>query len=784
MRSWIITFWFSIAVYVVMAQPLPCDPMNPEMTPTCAEACIICDINGFTGRHDSDIIGEAPPLFQGDCTLQVHNMQWIAFIAGSTDLRISLAVSNCEQGLGLEFGLYEGLGCDNFERISNCFGGFDAIDPGTSGTIINNRPLVIGQYYYIVMDGARMDNCDWTFNVLEGITSIDELTGEAEISGDMRPCLDTPVSYSSSSIIGATLFEWVLDGVVVGDISEPSVELNFDRPGTYTLCLTPGNPCNEAPTVCETITVAATPETNITDSFCEEDCFEVAGQVLCDGGDFSFTLESSTGCDSIVNVSVTKLETPITDLDFVICDGDFIEIGESSFGIPGSFQEVVLDEGGCDSLINLLLDVIECNIVGEYTGENVLCFGEASGEIEFSVINGTAPFTYRWEQLGDNSSRDSGTISSGTDVETLSNLEAGTYLITIADGFGNFEILITELSEPDRLEMEINSVDRNGFDISCSDSADAMLISTVSGGTPPYSYRWSNNENTADVMDLSLGTYSLTVTDVQGCEVVDSYTTTSPAPLMMQVDFADPSCEGFESGSVSVSSVEGGVGSYEFSLDGNDFMLGRTFPNLEEGTYTLTLRDENGCTLTSTDIITAPEIPVVDLGDNMEVNLGDSIFLAVQLNDITIGNIVWTSDDAVSCLICSETYLTPTFDQRVEVAITSVDECTTTDEIFITVNKNRNFYVPTVFSLSESGDDRFFTIFRSQEVDSYNLLIYDRWGNLVYEGLDMQGVDGAEGWNGRINNVPVDPGVFVWSAEITFIDGVIETFAGTVTILN
>ena len=113
-----------------------------------------------------------------------------------------------------------------------------------------------------------------------------------------------------------------------------------------------------------------------------------------------------------------------------------------------------------------------------------------------------------------------------------------------------------------------------------------------------------------------------------------------------------------------------------------------------------------------------------------------------------------------------------------------MDECTTTDEIFITVNKNRNFYVPTVFSLSESGDDRFFTIFRSQEVDSYNLLIYDRWGNLVYEGLDMQGVDGAEGWNGRINNVPVDPGVFVWSAEITFIDGVIETFAGTVTILN
>ncbi|MBV6654274.1 MAG: hypothetical protein KI786_10985, partial [Mameliella sp.] len=83
----------------VAAQPEPCDLDNPEMTPTCAEACVICDIDGFTGRHESEIPGVLPDDF---CTFIVHNAQWIAFQAGSTDLSIELSVSGCTLGNGLE----------------------------------------------------------------------------------------------------------------------------------------------------------------------------------------------------------------------------------------------------------------------------------------------------------------------------------------------------------------------------------------------------------------------------------------------------------------------------------------------------------------------------------------------------------------------------------------------------------------------------------------------------------------------------------------------------------
>ncbi|MEM9930513.1 MAG: hypothetical protein AAF840_11885, partial [Bacteroidota bacterium] len=136
---------------IAILQPVPCtDP--PTMTPTCVEACIICDIDGFSGRHQSMIPGEAPEDF---CTFTVHNAQWIAFLAGSENLQVELSVSNCDAGFGLEVAIYEGIDCENFRMVSNCFGGTTGtVGENQSRVLENTEPLVIGQYYYLVMDGA------------------------------------------------------------------------------------------------------------------------------------------------------------------------------------------------------------------------------------------------------------------------------------------------------------------------------------------------------------------------------------------------------------------------------------------------------------------------------------------------------------------------------------------------------------------------------------------------------------------------------------------------------
>lgn len=126
------------------AQPEVCPLVDAEMTPTCIEACIICDIDGYTGTHSSDVNGELPDDF---CTFFVHNAQWIAFQAGSEDLMIELTVSDCEIGVGLEMAIYQSLDCENFEMVSNCLGGMGGIvGEGESGIFENTVPLVIGQY--------------------------------------------------------------------------------------------------------------------------------------------------------------------------------------------------------------------------------------------------------------------------------------------------------------------------------------------------------------------------------------------------------------------------------------------------------------------------------------------------------------------------------------------------------------------------------------------------------------------------------------------------------------
>lgn len=106
-------YWLGLA----FGQQPPICGNNPAMTSLCAQACIICDIDGFTGRNNSSIKGQAPPDF---CTSYVHHMQWIGFIAGTSTLTLEVKVSNCARNNGLEIGLYESLDCQTFRRISDC----------------------------------------------------------------------------------------------------------------------------------------------------------------------------------------------------------------------------------------------------------------------------------------------------------------------------------------------------------------------------------------------------------------------------------------------------------------------------------------------------------------------------------------------------------------------------------------------------------------------------------------------------------------------------------------
>lgn len=753
------------------------------MTSTCAEACIICDIDGFTGRHEATVVGEAPPGFAGECTFTAHNMQWIAFIAGSVDLEVRLSVSNCSDGRGLEFGLYRGIGCMDYKRISNCFGGAAGIiRPGASGTIKNTEPLVIGQYYYIVMDGGLGDNCDWTFDVIAGDTKVAPLETSGPIDGNFSTCPNIENTYTVASPIGATAFEWTLNSAILNTDND-TIQITFEADAAYQLCVTASNACDEAPPSCRVIIVESIPTTFLNEKVCADEAYEVAGQIIDSSGLYEFPLTTEMGCDSLVILDLEVVPVPILNLDLNICEGDSLFIGGTPYLETGIYQERLLTDLGCDSIVNLDLLAVICQIQASQVVSPVICHGESSGQISFQVDRGTPPFTYDWAKIDDPSLSGTGGINAIGTPALIPDIPQGTYLINIFDGFGNTSILIADVSEPSPLAASFETVDRNGFDLSCFDSADGQLTVLPSGGISPYQFLWDDGTSSPQLQNLAANTYSVNVTDQVGCNTLFEYTLSPPADIDFELVVKDPDCEGFDTGSILFEAVSGGAASYSYQITGFPNGPNPQFDQLLAGAYEAMVTDGNGCTKSESLSLVAAAIPSIDPIADLRLPLGDSLLLQVLTNNVGFSNIQWDTLIGLSCGDCLNPIVNPLHTTEYTLSITSIDGCTTTASFSVQVIKNRRFYAPNIFSPNLDGQNDFFNILGGGEVEQVRKLsIFDRWGGLIYENteLDHRAISG--GWDGKHKGNLVDNGVYVWVADIQFIDGYREVFAGDVMV--
>ena len=143
----------------------------------CMDACLVCDLNGVSARTTNTIAGQAPP---GYCTMVVHSMQWLAFIAGSASLSITVSVSNCTQTNGVEMGIYASDDCQTFRLVSNCNTNMYA---NQTWPFTTTEPLKIGCVYYLVFDGNGANSCDVSFTVTAGSTKAPVPNTTNKISG-------------------------------------------------------------------------------------------------------------------------------------------------------------------------------------------------------------------------------------------------------------------------------------------------------------------------------------------------------------------------------------------------------------------------------------------------------------------------------------------------------------------------------------------------------------------------------------------------------------------------
>ncbi|MBL7809086.1 MAG: gliding motility-associated C-terminal domain-containing protein, partial [Saprospiraceae bacterium] len=437
---------------------------------------------------------------------------------------------------------------------------------------------------------------------------------------------------------------------------------------------------------------------------------------------------------------------------------------------------------GCDSLVQLNLQIIQCEIQGVLQSNPVVCNGESSGSLQFSVANGTPPFTYGWERVGGNGPFGTGTLSGLNQIETISNLPKGSYTILVKDNFGNDVVFIQDVTEPPVMTVASTVSDFKGFHIRCAGDANGTIALATTGGVPGYAYAWSNAATSASLQNLSAGLYTCTVTDAQGCSVVQQISLEEPAPLTLEADFQHPGCEGPNTGKISVKSTTGGVLPYTYDLSGSGFSEKTVFSQLSGGDYVLKVMDGNGCEQIVSGTLITPLIPTIELGHDLTVDLAESAQI-VLVQNTPLDSFIWSLKPGLSCYDCPEPVATPYETTTFVLTAEAPGGCTDTDSITVFVQKVRDVYVPNVFTPNDDGENDFFTVYGGPEVQEVRLEVYSRWGELVYRHIGAAN-DESTGWDGIFRGDRVSPGVFVWRARILFVDGVTLDYEGNVTVLR
>ncbi len=214
---------------------------------------------------------------------------------------------------------------------------------------------------------------------------------------------------------------------------------------------------------------------------------------------------------------------------------------------------------------------------------------------------------------------------------------------------------------------------------------------------------------------------------------------------------------------------------------------GDTTANLtinEPGLYTVTV--SSGCeTVFDSTYITEALIDI-ELGEDIFLDLGDSVILIPDLLSGIPISYLWESNlpESLNCTVCPEVTVGPFSNASYSLNVTDAFGCTDADSLQILIDKTRRVFIPNVFSPNFDGVNDVFYIQGKGFANINYLRIYDRWGELVFENNSGQTNRTSDGWNGEFEGEKLNSGVFVYVAELEFLDGITAIYKGDVTLLK
>ncbi len=386
-----------------------------------------------------------------------------------------------------------------------------------------------------------------------------------------------------------------------------------------------------------------------------------------------------------------------------------------------------------------------------------------NGTATATPSNGQHPFSYLW--------------NNNNSTQTINNLMPGNYTVTVTDNSGcvkNASVIVSGSGSGLVVDSQIT-------DVNCAGADNGSVVLTVSQGQTPYTYTWSDGSTLAERYDMSAGNYSVIVSDVNGCSNTVNLIIEEPTPMIVNIINIEPDFCSNRIGEVELV-ASGGVPDYQYIWSNVGVTSENHLQELSYGNYSVTVRDQNGCSVVIPFIIEGSPRPTADF--HMSPPRASSSEPEIRFFNLSQNatDYMWFFDDGNSSIEHSpkHTYEEVGFYSVMLVAYNG-DDCSDTAIKTIEIYQDFFFYIPNAFTSDSDGlNETFKPVGKGFKPETFEMKIFNRWGQLIFQTKNID-----KGWNGRVNNVMYSTNeVFIYQIDVVDLSQKSHRFTGHVTKLG